>query len=71
MLLKWMTAAIKGAAKMAPIAAGTLAVVAGLATSALAGNGPFGTPEIDPNSAASALTLLAGGVLLVKGRFRR
>jgi hypothetical protein len=30
-----------------------------------------GTPEIDPGSATSALTLLAGGILLLKPRFGR
>ena len=32
---------------------------------------PLTSPEIDPGSMASALTLLVGGVLLVKSRFRR
>ena len=32
---------------------------------------PPTTPEIDPGSMASALTLLAGGVLLLTDRFRR
>lgn len=34
-------------------------------------NGPrAGTPEIDAGSAASALTLLVGGAMLLRDRFR-
>ena len=69
MPLKLVTAA-KGAVNVVSIACGVFAVVAALTATAVAG-GPLGAPEIDPNCAASALTLLAGGVLLIKGRFRR
>ena len=31
---------------------------------------PIATPEIDPGTAGSALTLLAGGLLILKDRLR-
>jgi hypothetical protein len=31
----------------------------------------IGVPEIDPGAAGSAITLLAGGVLLLRSRLRR
>jgi hypothetical protein len=31
----------------------------------------FAAPEIDPSSAVSALTLLAGGLVVLRGRFRK
>jgi hypothetical protein len=33
--------------------------------------GPPSAPEIDPSSALSALTLLAGGLAVMRGRLRR
>ncbi|HVA51768.1 MAG TPA: hypothetical protein VNH11_35835 [Pirellulales bacterium] len=45
-------------------------VVAALAGHASA-NVPPPTPEIDPGSLAGALALLAGGVLVLRGRIRR
>lgn len=35
------------------------------------GPGPGGVPEIDPNSALGALTLLTGGMLILGGRRRK
>ena len=37
------------------------------------GNGgyQFAAPEIDPSSAVSALTLLVGGLVVLRGRFRQ
>lgn len=45
-------------------------VLAGLASHALAGN-HLPVPEIDPGSLASAMVLLAGGVMVLRGRIRR
>jgi hypothetical protein len=47
-------------------AAGLLALIAGMPGIALG----FDVPEIDPGSAASALTLLSGGVLWLTARRR-
>jgi hypothetical protein len=33
--------------------------------------GHFSAPEIDPSSAVSALTLLVGGLVVLRGRFRK
>ena len=44
-------------------------ILAALSTTALARG--ILSPEIDPGSAASALTLLTGGVLMLNGRKRR
>jgi hypothetical protein len=48
---------------------------AALVVAALAGRAdalpPPPVPEIDPGSLASALVLLAGGVLVLRGRIRR
>jgi hypothetical protein len=35
------------------------------------GGSNFAAPEIDPSSAVSALTLLVGGLVVVRGRFRQ
>jgi hypothetical protein len=35
------------------------------------GNHHFAAPEIDPSSAVSALTLLVGGLVVLRGRFRQ
>ena len=35
------------------------------------GPGGFAAPEIDPSSAVSALTLLVGGLVVLRGRFRK
>ena len=50
--------------------AGLLLIVGATASSALAGVGPPPVPEIDPGSMASALALLAGGLLMLTGRRR-
>jgi hypothetical protein len=34
-------------------------------------SGQFAAPEIDPSSAVSALTLLVGGLVVLRGRFRK
>jgi hypothetical protein len=63
--------------KSAPASLGTTSaavlLVATLAGQALAGGGPppGAVPEVDPGSLASALTLLVGGVLALRGRIRR
>jgi hypothetical protein len=46
-------------------------VLAALAGSANAGHGGIPVPEIDPGSLASAMVLVAGGVLVLRGRIRR
>jgi hypothetical protein len=48
---------------------GGLVILSALGGSALARTSD--APEIDPNSLSSALTLLAGGVMLLAGRRRR
>jgi hypothetical protein len=61
-------------AKIAGLAAGALHVTRiacglGLVWSAFGATAlARGTPEIDPGSASSAVTLLVGGMLLLKGR---
>jgi len=35
------------------------------------GGSQFAAPEIDPSSAVSALTLLVGGLVVLRGRFRQ
>jgi hypothetical protein len=47
-----------------------LLVTAACTATAYAG-GPLPSPEVDPGSLASALTLLTGGVLLLTDRLRR
>jgi hypothetical protein len=49
---------------------GLLLVFTAVAGTAQAGGGPppLGVPEIDLNSAAAAVALLAGGVLVLQGR---
>lgn len=49
---------------------GFLLVFAAVAGTAQAGGPLPSAPEIDPGSAASALTLLAGGVLLLRRRLK-
>jgi hypothetical protein len=56
-----------GAFQVTRIACGLTLVWSALGATAFA----RGTPEIDPGSASSALTLLIGGALLLKGRFVR
>jgi hypothetical protein len=51
-------------------ACGLMAMVAGLSAVCFA-NAPIPAPEIDAGSMASALALLSGGVLMLKGRRRR
>jgi hypothetical protein len=45
---------------------GLMIVVAGMASVANADNG---APEIDPGTASSAMTLIIGGLFLIKDRF--
>jgi LPXTG-motif cell wall-anchored protein len=47
---------------------GVAILLAGTATFALA---TIQTPEIDPGSAAAALALLSGGVLVLRGRRKK
>jgi hypothetical protein len=47
--------------------AGTILLFLGVAGAALAGVHPP-APEIDPGSAVSALTLLSGALLVIRGR---
>ena len=47
--------------------AGVVLLVIGASTLCLAG----GTPEIDPASGANAVALLAGALLIIRGRRRR
>jgi hypothetical protein len=56
-----------GAFRVTRIACGLAMVWSAFGATAFA----RGTPEIDPGSASSALTLLVGGALLLKGRFGR
>lgn len=46
-------------------------VLTAVSGSAYAGGPPFGTPEIDPGSMGSALTLLIGGAFWLTGRSRK
>ncbi len=50
---------------------GLVLVLSALAGAARAGALPPPTPEIDPGSMASALTLLIGGAMVLTGRSRR
>lgn len=70
--LTWFQSATQCLPRIAAIGCGVLAIAAVSASVALAAVGPPpSAPEIDPGSATSALALLAGGVLLLKSRFRR
>ncbi len=51
------------------VAAGTLCLLAGVSSQALAFDAI--TPELDPGSMTSALMLLTGGLLILTGRRRR
>jgi hypothetical protein len=48
-----------------------MALALGAMTGVAFAGGPLPAPEIDPGSMASALTLLVGGLLALKGRVRR
>jgi hypothetical protein len=61
---------LRCAAEFAGTGCGVALVVAALASRAAA-NVPPPTPEIDPGSLAGALALVAGGVLVLRGRIRR
>jgi len=50
---------------------GLALVLSALAGAVRAGALPPPTPEIDPGSMASALTLLIGGAMVLTGRSRR
>jgi hypothetical protein len=56
---------------MARKACGVAVVVTACAGVAFAGGPPPPVPEIDPGSAATALGLLAGGLLMFTDRVRR
>jgi hypothetical protein len=59
-------------ARRVMVAAGFLLVFAAVAGAALAQDfHPPQTPEIDPGSAMSGISLLAGGMLLLADKFRR
>ncbi len=47
---------------------GLLLVLTAVASTAQAHGGPPGVPEIDLNSAAGTVALLAGGLLVLRGR---
>lgn len=49
-------------------ALGLLVIVAGMATSAKAVDPHGKAPELDPGSAASALTVVSGGLLILGSR---
>jgi hypothetical protein len=49
---------------------GMALILVAVAVVAVANQQPDG-PEIDPGSAASALALLAGAALVIRGRFRK
>jgi uncharacterized membrane protein YphA (DoxX/SURF4 family) len=58
-------------ARAACVGLGLALVVAALGGSAHAGGPIIATPEIDPGSMGSALTLLIGGAFLLTGRSRK
>jgi hypothetical protein len=65
---------VKSVAPCLATASAVALVLAALASQALAGGAPppgGGVPEVDPGSLSSALTLLAGGVLVLRARIRR
>jgi hypothetical protein len=62
--IAWLAAGVYHASRTA---CGLALVWSALSATAFA----RGTPEVDPGSAWSALTLLIGGALLLKGRFGR
>lgn len=47
---------------------GMMVVLAGMATALMAGNP---APEVDASTGAAALALLAGGVLVLRGRRKK
>ena len=48
---------------------GMILLLLGVVSVAVAGgNSPFPAPEIDPGSAVSALTLVSGALLVIRGR---
>jgi hypothetical protein len=49
---------------------GTIFLLLGMATAAMALPPPPVAPEIDPGSTASAVTLMIGALLLIRGRRR-
>jgi hypothetical protein len=61
---------IRGLARLARKGLGLALVLTAVAGVARA-NFPLPAPEIDPGSAAAALTLLAGGTLLFLDRIRK
>ena len=68
-----MKAVYSWLARTARMGVGMALVLTALAGVVHAGSEPppLGTPEIDPGSMASALTLLMGGAFLITGRSRK
>jgi hypothetical protein len=62
---------MSGACRSACRACALLLVVAALGSPALGGEEEPTVPEMDPGTMAGALTLLAGGTLMLTDRFRR
>jgi len=56
--------------RMAWLVAGASIIVLSMATQAMASAGTVPAPEIDGGSIAGGLSLLAGGVLLARARWR-
>ena len=64
-----MAAFLAGSVRMASVAVAVALVMSAASSTAFAVDLPV--PEIDPGSAGSALTLLTGGVLILRDRIRR
>lgn len=64
------TSLVRQVVRTSLLVAGLGLVLAAAANTALAKYGPQGTPEIDPGSTAGALTLLVGGLLVLRSRGR-
>lgn len=62
---------VRGTAGLVSAACAVALLLAALAAPAMAVLPPPPTPEIDPGSLASAVALVVGGVMLVRGRIRR
>ena len=62
------TSLVRRIVRTSLLVAGLGLVLAAAANTAFAHQPPIGTPEIDPGSTAGALTLLAGGLLVLRSR---
>ena len=71
MRLKWHQATAARVTRNIGIACGALSTVALCASVTMAAPPLGGAPEISPSYATSALTLLAGGTLLLRSKVRR